>query len=368
MLQRRKRLSPEEAVRLVHQALLGLQHLHEQGMVHRDLKPSNMMLLPATPGASGDTTLHSVIKILDIGLARELYDEESPPEKNEQLTADGVILGTPDYMAPEQARDARTSDIRADIYSLGCVLYQLLSGQVPFPEKNLLRQLVRHANEKPRALTEFNPDIPEGLEQIVLWMMAKKPDERYATPARAAQAMEMFLLAGNEPAPADDGAQMRSYLTWLETEGHEPPSAPIAAETFTPAQTALPIAAPIAPAAPPPLAAPVEAMTETYVPPAAPETTMPPARRSAEKGAVKEPKTSTKLKPVEAPPPPGLVPEALPIWERLSRREWLLLGIGAAAGVSTCIVGELFLYIMKRLFGQPMFTPELDEKPSDKKE
>ena len=117
----RKRLPPQEAVRLIHQVLLGLQHIHEQGMIHRDLKPANLMLVPAP---ARDSTLRSNIKILDIGLAREFFDENSPaPREDMELTGEGILLGTPDYLPPEQARDPRAIDIRADIYSLGCVLY-----------------------------------------------------------------------------------------------------------------------------------------------------------------------------------------------------------------------------------------------------
>src|SRR5258707_2246390 len=116
LLRRRRVLRPEEAVRLVHQTLLGLQHIHEQGMIHRDLKPANLMLV-----GPKDNLLNTTVKILDIGLGRETFDEGTlAAEPDQQLTGEGVLLGTPDYLAPEQARDGRSADIRADIYSLGC--------------------------------------------------------------------------------------------------------------------------------------------------------------------------------------------------------------------------------------------------------
>src|SRR5262249_53294010 len=121
VLARRKQLPASEGVRLIYQALQGLHHIHEQGLVHRDLKPANLMLVPPPPAGGSDTSLCTV-KILDIGLGRELW-EESAEAQDGGLTSEGVLLGTPDYMAPEQARDPRTTDIRADIYSLGCVLY-----------------------------------------------------------------------------------------------------------------------------------------------------------------------------------------------------------------------------------------------------
>lgn len=238
VLSRRKRLPPAEAVRLVHQALLGLQHIHEQGMVHRDLKPANLMLLPVPARGDGETTLRSNIKILDIGLAREFFDEDaaqSDTDKHE-LTGEGVLLGTPDYLAPEQARDPRNIDIRADIYSLGCTLYHLLTGQPPFPDKNILNQMIRHATETPKPLQDFVPTIPEGLSQIVSWMMAKQADRRYPTPARAAQALDAFLMVTSEPVKAlEDPPQMKKYLTWLEMSDAQPALAqPIPTATFAP--------------------------------------------------------------------------------------------------------------------------------------
>jgi serine/threonine protein kinase len=219
-LKRRGKLPPAEGVRLVYQALQGLQHIHEQGMVHRDLKPSNLMLVSAPGPAGTDSTSQATVKILDIGLGRALFDESGPeaPKEPDQLTAAGIMMGTPDYLPPEQARDAHTADIRADIYSLGCVLYHCLAGQPPFPDTNLLNQMIRHATETPRPLRELNAAVPDGLQQIVNWMMAKEPGQRYQTPDRAAQALQVFLAAGaTPPAAVEAEPKLRSYLTWLET-------------------------------------------------------------------------------------------------------------------------------------------------------
>jgi serine/threonine protein kinase len=229
VMSRRKTLPPAEAVRLAYQALQGLQHIHEQGLVHRDLKPANLMLVPAPP-APAHSTLRCTLKILDIGLGRALFATEGTEEESSldpSLTGEGVLLGTPDYMAPEQARDARAIDIRADIYSLGCVLYHLLAGQPPFPDSNIISQMIRHATEAPTPLRKFNPSVPDGLQQIVNWMIAKEPVKRYPTPERAAQALQVFLAAGEEAlaAPEND-PKMRTYLTWLELEDQKskPPS------------------------------------------------------------------------------------------------------------------------------------------------
>src|ERR1700722_8741387 len=133
ILSRRKRLPWAQAVRLIHQILCGLEHLYERRMIHRDVKPSNLMLMPAP--VKNETTWNSTVKILDIGLGREMFDEETPEGQIEtQLTVEGSVLGTPDYLAPEQAKDARSADIRADIYSVGCVLFHCLCGHPPFPD------------------------------------------------------------------------------------------------------------------------------------------------------------------------------------------------------------------------------------------
>src|SRR5262249_21829092 len=135
------------------------------------------------------------------------------------VTAEGTLLGTPDYMAPEQARDAHAADIRADIYSLGCVLYHMIAGQPPFPDSNVISQMLRHATEARGRRREFTRGVPDALQQIVGWMMAKAPPRRSPTPGRAAQALQVFPAAESPPAsgpPVDP--KMRSFLTWLEAD------------------------------------------------------------------------------------------------------------------------------------------------------
>ena len=217
VLARRGRLPVPEAVRIVVQTLVGLQQVYEKRLVHRDLKPANLMLVPPPCDQPNDTTLNSTVKILDIGLGRTIWDEEETPENPEtQLTTEGVLLGTPDYLAPEQARDARQADIRSDIYSLGCMLYHLLTGQPPFRDANVLTQMMKHATETARPLSEFIQPVPEGLQAVLNTMMAKDPDHRYQTPAEAAQALRVFLP--NQPTAAVvSGKFMDSYLNWLKT-------------------------------------------------------------------------------------------------------------------------------------------------------
>jgi eukaryotic-like serine/threonine-protein kinase len=195
VLHKRKRLPAAEAVRIIHEAMLGLGHLHQKGMVHRDLKPANLMLVEL-PGRKTEIADRAV-KILDIGLGKALFEESDTVQK---ITGDGVLIGTPDYLAPEQAKDAKRVDIRSDIYSLGCVLYHALTGQPPFPDKSILNQVMRHATEPPRPLSDFLSEVPAGLQDVMNWLLAKDPAQRYPTPERAAQALSVLLRSAATPA------------------------------------------------------------------------------------------------------------------------------------------------------------------------
>jgi serine/threonine protein kinase len=351
VLVRRGKLPPGEAVRLVYQALQGLQHIHAQGLVHRDLKPSNMMLI----GASPDSTLRATLKILDIGLGRTLFEESAG---DENLTSEGVLLGTPDYMSPEQARDPRTIDIRSDIYSLGCVLYHLLAGQPPFPDTNIISQMIRHATETPKPLRSFNPAVPDGLQQIVNWMMAKEPAQRYPTPERAAQALQVFLVAGNEQLAAPEAdPRMRPYLSWLE-EDHSRQPAGTAAQpnpsSKPPSSGTLPTAKPSKPTKP---ATNTHAASKEHLSSGkrskkrhrslpATELHRQPERAGGTSApqANAEPVEHVDVEPVSLGP---AALEAKPLWSlRLDRREMLIFGIGALLGAVVTFLG--FLLALKR--------------------
>jgi serine/threonine protein kinase len=212
LLERRGRLLPAEAAQLVYQALLGLQHIHEQNMVHRDLTPGNLMVLMSPiPGEPG------IVKILDIGLGRATFEEG--PAQDAILTREDSVLGSPDYLAPEQARSSHTSDVRADIYSLGCVLYHAVAGQVPFPAKNAVQKMIAHSSEKPKPLSSFNLATPNTLQQIVDSMMAKDAAQRFATPAVAARALEAFLESQTVAVRVPQLAELvPAYASWLESE------------------------------------------------------------------------------------------------------------------------------------------------------
>jgi tRNA A-37 threonylcarbamoyl transferase component Bud32 len=178
-------LPVDEACSHIRQAALGLQHAFEKGMIHRDIKPHNLML--TRTGAAPNVELFGRVKILDFGLARLA----SAPVQNAQ-TASGMLLGTVDFMAPEQADDARTVDIRADIYSLGCTLYYLLSSRVLFPDVSLLQKVVAMVEKQPPPLTQYRIDLPAQLLKIVDRMLAKKPEDRYQTPADVVHALTPF--------------------------------------------------------------------------------------------------------------------------------------------------------------------------------
>ncbi len=183
-----------DAAEIIRQASLGLQYLFERGRLHRDLKPSNLML-----------TADGTIKILDLGLARFFAEQGT----GEELTRSNQVLGTYDYMAPEQWGNSRTVDIRADIYSLGCTLFKILTNKVPFadpelqspPEKRGAHALLPVPN-----VTRHRPDAPAGLAAVLERMMAKKPGDRYATPGEVAEAIAPFA-AGSDCARLLRGAR-----------------------------------------------------------------------------------------------------------------------------------------------------------------
>jgi hypothetical protein len=203
----------------IRQAALGLQHAHEQGLVHRDIKPHNLML-----------TTRGVVKVMDLGLARVANTGNTP---NEGLTNTGTVMGTVDYMAPEQAANARTVDIRADIYSLGCTLYHLLAGQVPFPGGMVTEILIAHQLREPQPIESLRAGLPEGLGRVVHRMLAKNRADRFATPGEVAAALAPFT---NDAA---DGS-FTSHPSGT-SPGSESVADPTAPECATPTATAIPV-------------------------------------------------------------------------------------------------------------------------------
>ena len=176
------RLPFAAACECIRQCALGLQCAHEKGLVHRDIKPANLVV--TWKGQSG-----FLVKILDMGMAR--FVSESSQDKG--LTKTGQIMGTPDYIAPEQARNTRAADIRADIFSLGCTLYKLLTNDVPFEGKTPMARLVAKSSGHARSLSALRPDAPPDLETALAKMLALEPQDRYAVPIEVAQAMTAVL-------------------------------------------------------------------------------------------------------------------------------------------------------------------------------
>lgn len=210
-------LPPAQATDFVRQTALGLQHAHEHNLIHRDIKPVNLFLTtamapprdPFAPAAAAAPPPSQLIKILDWGLAC-LRPTRSQPNGANNGTPTKAIIGTADYLSPEQARNADRADIRSDIYSLGCTLYYLLAGQPPFPSGTLMQKLIQHQRDEPPAIESINTEVPAGLSTILKRLMAKKPEDRYQTPAAVALALMSFARKGapaaavrREPRPAE---------------------------------------------------------------------------------------------------------------------------------------------------------------------
>ena len=170
-------LGYERAADYIAQVARGIAHAHEMGLVHRDIKPANCMV-----------TKSEVVKLLDMGLARLIDDEASLTIENNEN-----VLGTADYLAPEQALNSHKADSRADIYSLGCTLYFLLTGHPPFPEGTISERLLKHQVEQAPSVFKDRPDAPSVLVNICNRMMAKRPDERYQTASEVSERLAEWL-------------------------------------------------------------------------------------------------------------------------------------------------------------------------------
>jgi serine/threonine protein kinase len=181
-------LDPMRSAHYMRQAALGLQHAHESaGLVHRDIKPGNVLV-----------DRNGIVKILDMGLARFFHDEEDILTKK----YDENVLGTADYLAPEQALDSHSVDIRADIYSLGATFYYCLTGRTPFSEGTVAQKLIWHQTRQPKSIRTIRPEVPEELVAVIERMMSKDPSQRYQTPTAVADVLEPFTQT-SIPLPPD---------------------------------------------------------------------------------------------------------------------------------------------------------------------
>ena len=180
-----------DAAECIRQAAIGMQHIHELGLVHRDVKPSNLMLTPK-----------GQVKVLDLGL---VLAPEEPGEGGGQLTTRRTVLGTAEYSAPEQFGDSHAVDIRADIYGLGASYFHLLSGHPPYPDipsEKFILIMQAHMTKPFPDLRRLRPDVPEGAIKVLDKMVAKAPEDRYATPAEVAEALAPFCAGADLPARA----------------------------------------------------------------------------------------------------------------------------------------------------------------------
>ncbi len=171
-------LASDDAADYIAQAALGLQHAHEAGLVHRDVKPANCLV-----------DNRRTLRLLDMGLAK--FSQDHHPSLSE--IHDDSVVGTADYLAPEQARNSQTVDARADIYGLGCTLYFALVGAPPFPDGSIAQRLLKHQNEQPPSIFEKRPDAPRSLVDLCERMMRKSPDQRIQTAADVASELRTWL-------------------------------------------------------------------------------------------------------------------------------------------------------------------------------
>ncbi len=188
-----KKSGPMDVLRAAHyirQAALGLQHAHDAAaLVHRDIKPGNILV-----------DRNGIVKILDMGLARFFHDEEDILTKK----YDENVLGTADYLAPEQALDSHSVDIRADVYSLGGTFYFCLTGRTPFAEGSVAQKLIWHQTRQPRPIRSLRPEVPEGIVGIIDRMMAKDVNQRYQSPQEVADALVPYTQTPIPPPPDNE--------------------------------------------------------------------------------------------------------------------------------------------------------------------
>jgi WD40 repeat protein len=207
-------LDVSQVCNYMRQAALGLQHAFDRGLVHRDIKPGNLIVSPPPQAlrASADSDLPfrgAVLKILDMGLARldELVDFSSSPVSK---PVKEMVMGTPDYMAPEQWLNPHQVDIRADLYSLGCTFYHLLAGKPPFAASDWKIKRQRHLSAEAVPIERLRPEVPTEVGGVIRRLLAKDADDRYQTPTELAEELEPWC-------GSDDWSQIRA-------QSNKPPS------------------------------------------------------------------------------------------------------------------------------------------------
>ncbi len=196
------------AIRAVSEVLEALSEAHGLGIVHRDLKPANLFFARVASGAE-------VVKVLDFGIAKSVHPDI---EQGLATTAASMVLGSPHYMAPEQLQPGAQVDARGDIWSIGCVLYQLLTGQLPFAGQTLVDVMYAIAHHTPDSIRAQRPDVPRALEAVVMRCLSKRPAHRYET-VEALRAALLSSMVDVPLVPVAQPPQTRSRLPWLVAAG-----------------------------------------------------------------------------------------------------------------------------------------------------
>lgn len=187
------------ACEYMRQSAMGLAAAHTKGMVHRDIKPANILV--QTRGQEGNSS-PGLVKISDFGLARLQTGTSTSEWSNTAGTIfmkENTVMGTPDFLSPEQARDLHNTDIRSDLYSLGCTFYYLLTGRVPYPGGTTMDKLIRHSTDIPTPLSSIRPEVPGPVVSIVRRLLAKDPGARFQTPLELMEALGPYAVSGPIP-------------------------------------------------------------------------------------------------------------------------------------------------------------------------
>ena len=213
-----------QACEYIRQAAYGLAHAHEHGLVHRDVKPSNLIEtwtsrpIDPTAGAGAEQRSRALwganmplIKILDMGLVR-LRVSGTLNAGAGLDTEKGTLMGTPDFMSPEQAMDAQKADIRSDLYGLGATFYFLIAGHVPFPGGTTLEKLIHQRMDEPPSMAHARPGVPPEVQAIVSKLMAKRPERRYQTPAELVKVLTVYLAQAEKAPPTHPKASENRKL------------------------------------------------------------------------------------------------------------------------------------------------------------